>query len=207
MIQNRVALAVAWLMLLPAASCSRTSSESPNGSERAWRIVNASVMTGSQSAKRERVFAAKDALFERLKGRLVEVLGQEGPAQAIEVCKSEAPRLAEEVSREQGLRIGRTSFRLRNAQNQPPDWAKPLVKRQIEEATFLTSGADLVALLPIRLSGECLLCHGPVEMIPEEVKQTLAREYPDDQATGFEEGDLRGWFWVEVPADVGAKGP
>jgi hypothetical protein len=170
-------------------------------------MLNASVMTGSQSAQRDRAFAAKNALFEQLKGRLVEVLGQEGPAQAIEVCKSEAPRLAENVSREQGLRIGRTSFRLRNAKNQPPDWAKPLVERQVEEATFLTSGGELAALLPIRLSGECLLCHGPVEMIPDEVKQTLAREYPDDQATGFEEGDLRGWFWVEVSAGSGAGQP
>jgi hypothetical protein len=44
-------------------------------------------------------------------------------------------------------------------------------------------------------------------MIPDEVKQTLAKEYPDDQATGFEEGDLRGWFWIEVPADAGAGQP
>jgi hypothetical protein len=26
-----------------------------------------------------------------------------------------------------------------------------------------------------------------------------AAKYPKDQATGFKEGDLRGWFWVEVP--------
>jgi len=27
----------------------------------------------------------------------------------------------------------------------------------------------------------------------------LAAKYPMDQATGFKEGDLRGWFWIEVP--------
>jgi hypothetical protein len=27
----------------------------------------------------------------------------------------------------------------------------------------------------------------------------LAARYPDDRATGFAPGDLRGWFWVEVP--------
>ena len=32
-----------------------------------------------------------------------------------------------------------------------------------------------------------------------EVKNELASLYPNDQATGFKEGDLRGWFWVNVP--------
>ncbi len=31
------------------------------------------------------------------------------------------------------------------------------------------------------------------------VKEVLASGYPRDEATGFAEGDLRGWFWIEVP--------
>ena len=27
----------------------------------------------------------------------------------------------------------------------------------------------------------------------------LAASYPQDQATGFGAGDLRGWMWAEVP--------
>ena len=34
--------------------------------------------------------------------------------------------------------------------------------------------------------------------IAADVLDALKKNYPDDQATGFEEGDLRGWFWVEV---------
>ena len=33
----------------------------------------------------------------------------------------------------------------------------------------------------------------------QERQAVLAKEYPADQATGFKENDLRGWFWVEVP--------
>jgi hypothetical protein len=33
------------------------------------------------------------------------------------------------------------------------------------------------------------------------VKEALAEHYPEDQATGFQEGDLRGWFCIEVPAN------
>ena len=34
----------------------------------------------------------------------------------------------------------------------------------------------------------------------KNVKEALAASYPADRATGFREGDLRGWFWIEVPA-------
>jgi hypothetical protein len=30
------------------------------------------------------------------------------------------------------------------------------------------------------------------------IAEQLAKLYPDDQATGFLEGELRGWFWVEM---------
>jgi hypothetical protein len=28
----------------------------------------------------------------------------------------------------------------------------------------------------------------------------LAKTYPGDRATGFAAGELRGWFWLEIPA-------
>ena len=43
------------------------------------------------------------------------------------------------------------------------------------------------------------MCHGAPTEIVEEIQNTLAEYYPGDQATGFKEGDLRGWFWVEAP--------
>jgi hypothetical protein len=43
------------------------------------------------------------------------------------------------------------------------------------------------------------MCHGPVDAIDEEILAAVAENYPDDQAVGFVEGDLRGWFWVQAP--------
>ena len=51
---------------------------------------------------------------------------------------------------------------------------------------------------PIRTKGLCLQCHG--NAIDSTVQVRLNELYPDDQATGFEEGDLRGMFWVKLPA-------
>ena len=49
----------------------------------------------------------------------------------------------------------------------------------------------------IRTEPACLLCHGPAVAAP--VQSAIRARYPQDAATGFEEGSLRGAFWVEVP--------
>jgi hypothetical protein len=96
--------------------------------------------------------------------------------------------------------MGRTSNKLRNPDNVPPEWAEDLVAAGVAEPRFLAGPeGELGALLPIRLKAECQMCHGPVEMIDEEIQAAIAEYYPNDQGVGFHEGDLRGWIWVEAP--------
>lgn len=152
------------------------------------------------AAAKEKAVAAKDALFQRLSGRLIEVMQTEGPAAAIAVCSREAATFAREVGREQGLEIGRTSLKLRNLANRPPHWVQPLLRKPPTEPKFVSlEDGHTGALFPIRLGEKCLTCHGLEEQLPEEVKSQLAALYPVDQAIGYREGDLRGWFWVDVP--------
>ena len=168
-----------------------------------WQLVKEAQLTSDQAAQRDKALLARDAMFKSLKGRLVEVVGTEGPAAAIEVCSKEAPQIAEQVSQKHGLAIGRTSFHLRNPDNSPPEWAARLVEDRAAEPTYLTNDGRFAALLPIRLQPDCLTCHGQEEEILPAVADALAEHYPQDTATGFREGDLRGWFWVEVPAVEG----
>lgn len=199
---NRLPLTIPALVLLAAmASGCR---QQPRDAETTWQTVAEGNMTTEQAAQREKALAARDAMFTSLKGRLMEVAGSDGPAAAIEVCSKEAPQIAEETSQEHGVTIGRTSFRLRNKDNAPPTWAAQLVADRVAEPTYLTKGGKLAALLPIRIQAQCLMCHGSDDIIPSEVKDALAEHYPDDQATGFKDGDLRGWFHVEVPASNGS---
>jgi len=167
---------------------------------KAWTVVTEEEMTPEQTDQREKALTARDAMFKSLKGRLTDVIASEGPAMAISVCSNEAPQIAELISKKYGLKIGRTSFRLRNTANKPPAWAQQLVAHRLNEPTYLTQKGKLVALLPIRMQAPCLLCHGPEDTIPTPVKDAIVKHYPKDQATGFREGDLRGWFAVEVPA-------
>jgi hypothetical protein len=145
---------------------------------------------------------AKEAMFKALFARLQDVMSRSGPVAAIEVCSSDAPRIAAQIAKQFDVQIGRTSFRLRNSKNTAPDWVRPVIKGQPTQPQFVDLPEHHTgAVFPIVLKAQCLVCHGPREQISEDVQAQLKRLYPDDQATGFNEGDLRGWFWVDVPPE------
>ncbi|QEG41519.1 c-type heme family protein [Roseimaritima ulvae] len=186
--------------VLVVAGCSSQSSvEKPNDAEQSAAVAIVEGQTPGEAAK-EKMLAAKEALFKKLSGRLVEAMSGQGPAAAITVCQQEAPAIAKAVSEEHGLKIGRTGVRLRNPDNVAPAWAEPLVQDKTDTPTFVTlDNGHSAALLPIKLQGQCLMCHGPNQSIAPIIQEQLTKLYPNDQATGFQEGELRGWFWIELP--------
>jgi hypothetical protein len=60
-------------------------------------------------------------------------------------------------------------------------------------------GEKVGVLRPIAERPMCASCHGPAEKIDPVVRAALIGRYPADRATGFRNGEIRGWFWVEVP--------
>lgn len=193
---------------LMAAGC-RKPVDSTASSESTPRDDDApaAAQDASPSADARQLVAtkAKDALFQSLSGRLMEVLQAEGPAAAINVCSQEAVTIAEKVGEEYGVEIGRTSFKLRNPANAPREWVKPFVEQRLDKPHHLElEDGSLGVLFPIRLDVKCLMCHGGPDDMLDDVKSEIASRYPQDEATGFQQGDLRGWFWVEVPPAVDA---
>ncbi len=191
---------VSLALLLVATGCSTSST--PKNTASTPPEIEVSIVEGSEPTQlqKDAMLAAKDALFTQLSGRLMEAMSGNGPAVAISVCQKEAVQIAEAVSAEHGLQIGRTGVRLRNTNNVAPQWAEPLVAAQTETPQFVTlTNGHAAALLPIKLQNQCLMCHGPSEQIAPIIQAQLSKLYPNDQATGFEEGQLRGWFWVDLP--------
>lgn len=165
-----------------------------------WEKVLPGLMNETQKAQQELILTATNALASELMGELSAALDEGGPAAGITVCREKAPMVAAHVSELYGVEIGRTSHKLRNPANVAPGWAGPYVAELEDDPTYVAGpDGELGALLPIRLKAECQMCHGPAEMIDEEVMAAIDEAYPGDQAVGFVEGDLRGWFWVEVP--------
>ncbi len=148
--------------------------------------------------------AAVERLREELGRALREALAQ-GPEQAIEVCRVEAPRIAAGVAGPR-LSVGRTSQRLRNPGNAPADWMLPLLEEfrasPHRPGAFRTvdlgpRGTGYVE--PIYLQPLCATCHG--ENVDPALLARIREQYPNDRATGFRVGELRGLFWaVAAPA-------
>jgi len=144
---------------------------------------------------------AQSVLAQQLMARLSEALDSGGPEAAIEVCADEALRITYQQQAVSGVMLGRSSQRLRNPLNEPPEWAAAWVASNADTPVIMAApDGRLGALTPIRLKPECEMCHGPVEGIDEQLLARIRDRYPEDRATGFEAGDLRGWFWFEVPA-------
>lgn len=167
-----------------------------------WTPASPEDMSDTEKAQHELCLAATNALASELMGELMAALDSDDPAAGITVCGTKAPAIAAQISENYGVRIGRTSHKLRNPANTPPQWAENIVADQLGQPTYLTGpNGEFGALLPIRLKAECQMCHGTQENIDETILTALAEHYPEDMATGFAEGDLRGWFWIEAPGD------
>lgn len=165
-----------------------------------WRSVADDALTDSQVQQKQDAYAAKADLGGQLMAKLFAAVGKDGSTGAIDVCKTEAKKIAEDVGNKRQLKIGRTSFKLRNPTNTPPVWAKQAVDKKAAKPMYFSDDAGRFgALLPIHLQPLCTSCHGGEKQIAPAVKAALKKAYPMDQATGFQVGELRGWFWIEVP--------
>jgi hypothetical protein len=153
----------------------------------------------------ERAQAAGRTLQTMLQGRLVDLLPKNGAAGALEVCRRDAYAVAADIGMQQGLTMGRTSHKLRNPGNRPRPWAAAVVaenagRKYNEAKTYAVDlGSQVGVLVPIVMGESCSLCHGAKSWLPTDVAGILKESYPDDQATGFATGDIRGWVWAEVP--------
>jgi hypothetical protein len=161
----------------------------------------------AESAAITRAEGAAMRLAGTLKARVVEEMGKGGPVAAVSVCNAEAPAVAATIESETGVKLGRSSLRLRNPANAAPPWVQEWLVAQGERPAAGASPAVSVAegnarvIKPIPVEAACLVCHGAPTTIAPEVKAELTRRYPLDLATGYAVGDLRGALWAEVPIE------
>lgn len=173
--------------------------------------IHASETTSTELQKEARSLA--QTFQGQLKPALKKGMQTGGPSHAIEVCKSQAPQIAKQLSQQSGWQIQRVSLKPRGANGSPDQW---------EEATLNKFNAELEAgkdvktieygemiendgqttyryMKAISTAKLCLTCHGT--NLNKDVQQTLDKLYPNDQATGFNAGDIRGAFSFQKVLD------
>ncbi len=167
-----------------------------------WKPVPIGYAQGEYGLQMQKATSARDALGSRLMSQLTGAIESDGPQGAVGICSTIAPQLATQIGNEFDVSIGRTSHKLRNQSNVAPDWMQDVVDGLVEEpSVFAKADGSIAAAYPIRIAAACLLCHGDPDTILQDVQDQLIMHYPEDQATGFGLGDLRGWFWIEVAGE------
>lgn len=148
---------------------------------------------------------------KQLKSILQASIVTSGPVEAMRVCKISAPQIAYKLSQEKGWNIARTSHKVRNPNNAPDAWEKAIIEQWQDKMARGAPLANLQSSAIIQQNGQsvyrfmkaiptgklCLNCHGTTLSGP--VQNALQDLYPDDQATGFKKGQLRGAFTLQKP--------
>lgn len=157
--------------------------------------------------------------MQTLGGALKKQLETGGAESAIGVCKQIAPALAAEYSKD-GRVVKRVSLKTRNkVQGTPDDWekevlegfdqaqreGKPKASTEMATTTEETDGRWFRYMKAIPTQPMCLQCHGKAADIPTGVKALLTKEYPEDKATGYSVGEIRGAISIKRKLDVVSK--
>lgn len=151
---------------------------------------------------------AAQTLLSELQAELLAAVESDGFAGAAQVCVTRAGPLTDGVGEATATTVGRSSLRLRNPENSGPAWVTEWLEEQGERPVAGVEGLDVIAeeggsrlarsLMPIGVGAPCVNCHGEADSLAEGVPELLAENYPDDEAIGYAEGDLRGAVWAEV---------
>jgi len=167
----------------------------------------------TQRLIRDQGAAATKALMGTLQTNLVAAMQEGGPSYAVEFCAGEALALTDSVARQlgSGISLKRVSEHHRNPVN-APDAAEVRALRHFQDALAesgslpedwvqQTATGELRYYRPLVIAEPCLACHGNADSLDPAVAEAIAARYPDDRATGYEIGDLRGVVRVTVSPD------
>lgn len=149
------------------------------------------------------------ALGKALMTELTSAMQQNGPLAAIDVCHLQALPIAEQISQMQGWQVARTSTKVRNPQNKADAWELEQLaafEKKLRDGTPIDQ-LDVLSthqqdgkivqryMKAIGIQPGCLACHG--SKLSPDVAAKLDALYPQDQAKGYDVGQLRGAFTLQ----------
>lgn len=176
-----------------------------------WLMMGAATAMADQSSDKSEGRQASMALGGALKQALMAAMKEGGPLAAIEVCNLSAMPITDQVSAQSDWTVARTSLKIRNPANTPDAWEREQLQafqQQLDAGaepgslevlhTELRDGKPVQRYMKaIMVEGPCLACHG--SQLSADVEQALDARYPQDQARGYQPGELRGAFTLERP--------
>ncbi len=148
------------------------------------------------------------ALLQKLGGEVKKNMEASGPVKTLEFCSLHALSMTDEIAKENGTQIKRLTLKERNPVNAAEgddkallqQWEHMLAQGQAlpsHELKRLPNGT-VAYYKPLLINNEaCLKCHGDIAK-DSPLGQAITSTYPEDKATGYKMGDLRGMIKVEM---------
>jgi hypothetical protein len=143
-----------------------------------------------------------EATAKNLVTNLSQKMKSGGVTEAVPFCNTMAYPLTEEIEKKYDVSVKRTSLSIRNNKNSPTE-GELIILNQYKNSFINNDTLKPIVNLdntgkphfyaPILLQKKCMTCHGTVgQEVTIQTDSIIRSYYPDDNATGFKEGDLRG---------------
>lgn len=143
----------------------------------------------------------------KLIAALTTAIAKDGPAGAIGVCSEKAPEIAAQIGEAHGVTLRRVTEKPRNPANAATEAEREILAAFAIEMkqdkppatkTVTNPGETTTFFAPIVIPGPlCLQCHGdPEQDIAPKTLEAIRKLYPEDKATGYKTGELRGAWTV-----------
>jgi len=149
--------------------------------------------------------AIQKEVFGALSGQLAAAMAEGGVQGAAAYCQLTAYPLTDSLARIHQALIRRATLQPRNPANRASAeetavlaaYRQDLLAGREPAPRAVKTGDGIAYYSPIRIQALCLNCHGTVGAeLRTEDHAFLKSLYPDDQATGYALGDLRGIWHI-----------
>ena len=140
--------------------------------------------------------------FKALSSEVIRAIEEGGIIHAAEYCHLQASPLTDSLSKTYQADISRVSDKYRNPENKADELDMKIIgdyRKQVNEGRELqahleVTGDQVIYYSPIIiLNPVCLQCHGELGKTMEtENDEFIKSKYPEDKATGYKLGELRG---------------
>lgn len=174
-------------------------------------LFASSLLLASPSADEKTAAKGGDVsakLLQKLGGELKAKMQSDGAIGALHFCSQNALVLTDSIAKDTGTSIRRVSLKNRNPVNTAEKeeqsllklWEKMVQNRQAlpDYEIKKISSSQSIYYKPILINNEaCLKCHGEIQT-DTPLGKAIAATYPEDKATGYKMGDLRGMIAVTI---------
>ncbi|NJL12090.1 MAG: DUF3365 domain-containing protein [Microscillaceae bacterium] len=163
------------------------------------------------SPEEEKIYLSRgkqitEVSFAVLSKALSEAIAQKGVSGAVDYCHLKAFPLMDSLAEAHRVILKRVSQKARNPVDAPDSLEKVLLEayasqkvrgEDLRPQLARLPGGKVLFTAPILLKPMCLNCHGlPQKDIAPATLARIQQKYPQDLATGYRIGDLRGMWAI-----------